>query len=1294
MSTLGKIEEFDSTKNDLESYTERLEQYFIANDVNDEKKTAVLLSVIGPKTYETIKSLIAPQKPATKTYEELKSTLMSHFKPKPLVIYERFKFHKAMQGEHESVAQYIAKLRGLAHYCEFGTFLDDSLRDKFVCGLRMIKIQQRLLQMEKLTLAKAIEIAQSMEHAEINTKELQEQFATKIHKVSRPKEQHDRRPDLHKKQSQTKCYRCGYTNHTADKCKYKEYTCNVCKKKGHLGKVCRSTQKKQHTTKLVESENEDVIFSTNGNNSSKAFQTVLTVNRKRVTMEIDTGSGVTVMPESTFKDIFQGKLKLQPSYQILKSYTGTVIPLKGEAMVTVQAKEKQVQLKLLVAQVTHKSTILGRDWLEKLKIDWTNVFTTETSVDQSLEEVIKKHKTLFSPGLGELKETKAKIHLKDNAQPRFFKPRPVPYAVKSKVEEELKKLERENIVTKVSHSEWAAPLVVVPKENGKVRLCGDFKVTINQEMKVDQYPLPTVQDLFATLANGQKFSKLDLTQAYHQMAMDESSKDYVTINTHIGLFRYNRMPYGIASGPAIFQRNMEQILAGLEGVQVFIDDIRLTGADDKEHLQRLDNVLQRLKENGVKLNKEKCEFLKDEIHYLGHTITADGLQPQQHKVKEMLQVARPENVKELRSFLGGVQYYGKFLPNLSATLKPLNELLKKEQEWFWTEDCEQAFQKVKMMLNSKTVLTHYDQNLPLLLATDASPKGLGAVLSHRMPNGEERPICYASRSLTKAEGSYAQIEKEALGIIFGVKKFHQYLYGRIFTLITDHKPLLKIFGPKTNLPSMAAARIQRWSVELCAYQYEIEYKRSEDNANADMLSRLPRQDTLQSTKDEMVCFSYVNGMPISVKDIASETKKDPTLAKVLQHTLNGWPSYTDDPKLKPYFQRKEEITVECGVLQWGVRVIVPDKFKKRLLNEIHEGHQGINKTKAIARSYIYWPSLDKDIETMIKECENCAKVKNDPAKAPVFVWTFPANPWERVHIDFAEYQGQKFLMLIDAYSKWPEIIPMKTTTAEKTNDVLRQIFSRHGLPMTVVSDNGPPFTSSEFEYFLKMNGIRHVTSQSYKPSTNGSAERLVQTFKQMMKSAETADNSLPKKLAKILLQLRSSPHALTGKTPAELLLKRKLRIRLDLIKPSFSCDMRNKQEHQIEENVNKKLRSFQPGEKVKVRNYRQGFPKWSTGTVLQRLGPVSYAIRLGDTTRHCHIDQLQRSPPASEDQVSPDNALADDEFWPTTDEVPQPLTEEQVRSPPRQNRAQIQNAQPANPRYPRRLRKPVDRLNL
>ena len=1281
----------------------------MANDVDAEnKKTAVFLSVIGAKTYEVLKSLIAPEKPSTKTYLELKDALTKHYKPKPLVIYERFKFHKASQNEHETVSDYLANLRKLSQHCDFKTFLDDSLRDKFVCGLRNIQVQQRLLQMENLTLDKAVKIAQAMESAEQNASQLHEQFASKVHFVkSDRKESHRKIGQGQNKitkfqnSGSTKCYRCGYTNHTPNKCKYKDYVCNKCQKKGHLSKVCKSKERKHENTHMIDrevefEEEEEFIFTTEikSNKNKNTFMIRMNLKGKVVPMQIDTGSGVTVMPESSFRETFSEKeLILQPTNQVLRSYNGTTIPLAGEVHVPVKSSGETTVLRLLIAQVPHRSTVLGRDWLQKLKINWENVFSTAGTLQEvkSLDALLKKHGNIFSSKLQELKGTKARIVLKKDAESKFYKPRPVPYALRDQVATELQKLESNGVVTRVTHSDWASPIVVVPKTNGSVRICGDFKVTINYQMKVDQYPLQIhVQDILSNLSNGKKFTKLDMTKAYHQMALEEDSKPYVTINTHCGLFRYNRLPYGVASGPAIFQKYMEEILTGIPGVQVFIDDIQITGKDDKDHLDNLGRVFQRLEENRVSLNKDKCLFMKDQIDYLGHTIDSKGIRPQDDKVKAVLNVPQPQDIKELRSFLGGVQYYSKFLPNLSDMLKPLNDLLKKDSDWNWSKECEKSFQQVKEMLSSKTVLTHYNPKLPVILATDASMKGLGAVISHKTANGEEKPIAYASRSLSTAERNYAQIEKEALGIMFGVRKFHQYLYGRSFTLITDHKPLIKIFGPKTDLPAMAAAKIQRWSVELSNFQYDIQYRRSEDHCNADMLSRLP-QSSNPSEKEEKtdVFFTYVNDLPVSAAEIAEETKKDPVLSKVLRFTLDGWPAYTDEETLKLYFNKKDEITIEAGVLQWGVRVLIPHKFRQRLLHELHEGHQGMSQSKAIARSYIYWPDIDKDIEVMVKECRSCASIKNNPPAAPVFAWTFPSKPWERIHVDFADFEGQKYFLVIDAFSKWPEIVPMTTTTAERTNNVLRQLFAIHGLPHTLVSDNGPPFLSTEFKLFLKRNGIKHITSQPYMPSINGPAERLVQTFKQRMKSS--SDSILgPQKLAKILLQLRSTPHTMTGKSPAELLFNRKLRIRLDLIKPNFVLDMREKQESKAK---SCKLRSFEPGKNVKVRNYRSGLPKWSDGVILSRRGTVSYEVRVNGGVRHCHIDQLVSSPVSPDDSdrkqmVIPVDIEENLDFVPNHQKrVGSPVQNfDSTRQPP------TPNGDPTE--RPKRVRKPPNRLDL
>ena len=284
------------------------------------------------------------------------------------------------------------------------------------------------------------------------------------------------------------------------------------------------------------------------------------------------------------------------------------------------------------------------------------------------------------------------------------------------------------------------------------------------------------------MAGGEKFSKLDLRHAYLQMEVAEECRHLLTINTHQGLDSYNRLVYGIASAPAIWQKAMDQVLQGLPSVQCYIDDIIVTGKDDQEHCQNLDKVMTRLEEAGLKLNKGKCEFMKDQVEYCGHIINKNGLYKPQKKVEAVIEAPSPQNVNQLRSWLGFVNYYHKFLPNLATELQPLHKLLRQDTPWQWGKEQESAFMKVKQMVSSDIVLTHYDPDKELRLSTDASAYGIGCVLSHVMPDGSERPIAFASRTLNDAEKVYPQLQKEALSIVWGVKRFQYYLEGRPFTL--------------------------------------------------------------------------------------------------------------------------------------------------------------------------------------------------------------------------------------------------------------------------------------------------------------------------------------------------------------------------------------------------------------------------------------------------------------------------------------------------------------------------------
>ena len=1177
--------------NSKDDYIERFDQFCIANDITDtdtiEKKKALLLSVIGSHAYSVLKALLAPSKPSSKKYNEICELMKQHVSPKPIVIAERYRFYHRKQKSGESVTQFLTELRKLSETCSFQDFLEEVLRDMFVIGLNDRTAQKKLLGESNLSIKSAYEIALSFELANqhMNTMHGQDEV---VRKVDRPacfrcgRKSHAPDDCLHRN---TKCYGCGCIGHIVSKCPERRYKVKKnddkdsersSSKPHKYGKKSYDKNKKSSKVKNVfDDENSDTVTDTEDeseikvmtlshlrkvHNKSPEIILNLKLNKKEVSMELDTGASVSLIPK-LLKDKLLPDVKIKPSDILLRTVTGEKVRVTGKCKVDVTYKNQTVPKLILYVIDAKGPALFGRNWLSHINLDWRsicNVKTLETKSNSELKDIIHKYRHIFKGDLGKIKNAQAKLLIKPDAVPKFFKPRPVPFAMKDGIAKELARLEETGIIEKIDYSDWAAPIVPVPKPNGDIRICGDYKVTINQVLKVPEHPMPRAEELFQTLNGGEKFSKLDLSSAYQQVELSEDSKKYVAINTHVGLFTYTRMPFGISSAPAIFQATMDKILHGLN-VGCYLDDIIVTGKNDIEHLQNLERVLTRLKEANVSLRYEKCEFMVPSVTYLGFIITKEGINMDSRGTEAVRCAPRPKNRAELQSFLGLVNHYRKHIPNMSSLCNPLNLLLCKDQKWKWTTKTEEAFNVLKSKLTAKdTMLIHYDPTKEVTLAVDASPVGLGAVLSQNTDKGEQ-PVAYASRSLSKSEKNYAQLEKEGLAIIFGIKRFHQYLYGRKFILVTDNKPLSLILGEKKGIPVLAAARIQRWAIELSAYDYELKHKPANRNCHADALSRLPLGNVEQPTgvinwthEATMINREQVSHLPITAKAISKEIRRDPILSKVLFLTQNGWPERMDLSKeLQSYFNRRLELSVEEGCLLLGTRTIIPQKWQHLILQELHSNHLGIVRMKALARMHVWWPTIDKDIEKVVRHCQICQELQPKAPQAEANPWKWPTQPWHRIHIDFANYKNENFLIIVDAHSKWPEVHHMKSTTTEKTMEVLRRVFAQHGVPLELVSDNGPQFTSDDFEKFLKLNDIKHLKSPAFHPSTNGEAERFVQTFKKGMKARKNLKCSWNMKISDFLLSYRTTPHSVTRRTPAELLVGRNLRTRLDAVHPNI-----------------------------------------------------------------------------------------------------------------------------------------------
>ena len=947
------------------------------------------------------------------------------------------------------------------------------------------------------------------------------------------------------------------------------------------------------------------------------------VNDVPIDMELDSGSPVSLMPLKTFNQLFKSEtMKLRRSDLCLSTYTRESLKVRGYLPVNVKYETKSYELQLHIVDGGN-ATLLGRDWLQRIQLNWQNVHLLRSTklTSTTLDTLKARYADLYNEQLGTLKDFQAKLHLKENTAPIFMRARPVPYAMRDRIEAELNRLESEGVLSKTNSSDWATPIVPIVKKNNQIRLCGDYKITVNRALKVDRYPLPRPQDIFASLAGGQKFTKLDLKQAYLQCEVDDMTKGLLTLNTHKGLYTMNRLAFGIASSPSIWQQKMDQILQGIPFCHCILDDILISGRNDSEHLNTLDSVCHRLLMNGLRLNKDKCAYMQDKLEYCGHIITKDGVQQSPDKISAIINAPAPTNVAQLRSTLGLINYYHNHLPNVSAVLNPLNQLLKQNRKWCWDKSCDDAYAKVKELIAADTCLTHFDPDQTIVLATDAGPNGIGCVLSNRTRIGD-RPICFASRSLTAAEQNYSQLDKEGLAIVWAVKKMSDYIYGRHFILVTDNRPMASILSPVKATPPMVAARLQRWASFLSGYDYEIECRTTSENANADFMSRLPvkNQADNRALRVSSIDAFYVNQLetlPVTAEMVRKNTRTDSELAQVYEYTSVGWPQ--DVPvSLKAFQSRRNEISISQGCLVWGTRVIIPRVLRPKLLQEIHSGHMGMVKMKNLARSFIWWPGLNAEIESTAKQCSNCLQTRNVPART-VHQWDKPTGPWIRVHADFlGPVMGHMFLVVVDAYSKWPEIIPMKNgTTSTATIDALRNLFAAWGLCQQLHTDNGPQFCSLEFENFLKSNGIKHTTSAVYHPSSNGQAERFVSIFKKAMKSMSADKTSLETKVARFLITYRTAVNTSTGETPSMLMLGRRIRTRLDLVKPTAK-------NYKLKPNSTE--RSFEIGQLVSIRDYRSNTAKWIPGVILRKYGQLMYGISITTDYGTCewkrHVDQI------------------------------------------------------------------------
>eukprot|EP00731_Ephydatia_muelleri_P019387 Em0012g212a len=1014
----------------------------------------------------------------------------------------------------------------------------------------------------------------------------------------------------------------------AKDCPHIKSTCHFCQKMGHLQSVCLKKKKEDRGSVKIISRH--ALRTVKSINSIPQLKQSVWVSGQQLTFEVDTGAGDIFCSKDLWKKLgVPALIQVSSHYQVAN---GQHLPALGtfRASASLLKDQEPVTLAFTVTDVP-KLNLLGRDAIVKLGVNVSALLgvsstpgkgtiqnlqsitdTKEPKPDEELQQACRKlcgeFTELFKPELGCLKDFQLEIKFKAESKPTFCKPRPVPFAILDDLNQAYDAGIAKGVWKPTQFNAYGTPVVPIRKKvlpgqpNGKIRVCGDYSVAINAQLET--HPVDMV------------FSKIDLADAYNQVLLGPESQKRLALSTHRGVLLQLRLPFGISSAPGYFQEIMDQLTGDLKGVGTYFDDILVSGTNASEHLENLRALLQRLQDKGLRCRFEKCHFAEPSIEYLGHTLSQKGI-AKGSKVDALVQMPPPTNVSSLRSFLGSVQFYSKFLPNLATVLAPLHQLTKKDSKWKWDSTEEAAFRELKKNLCADTVLAHFQSYVPIGISCDASEVGIGAVLFHRYPDGSERPIANVSKTLTETQRRYSQIQKEALAIIFALKKFHQFLYGRSFILVTDHKPLIALFGPHRATPVLAANRLARWALMLNQYQYSIEYRKTSEHGNADALSRLPAEadtsfDGEENEADvDVVCAIRTIGQQLNPTDpgvLARESANDPVISNVIRCTREGWPEripeiQTKDYSMENFKKISMSLSVAHGCLLNGSRVVIPSSLQPQILQLLHLGHFGIQRMKQLARTAVYWPGIDKDIMDQCQRCSTCGEHQNKVAKPANHPWMLPEKPWSRLHVDHAiNFLGSNWLVMVDAYSKYPCIHATTSTSSKATTDLLEQDFAHFGYPHTIVTDNSTSFLSEEFQTWCRERGIVHLTGAPYHPATNGAAERMVQTFKRALNKSTLSPKAA---LQEFLMQYRRTPLA-EGYSPSEILNGRQIRSKIDILLPSPAHIAQGKQaksatKSQLSErhqHVEKVTQTFKIGSPVMPYTVVQGGRRSQDGSLL------------------------------------------------------------------------------------------------
>ena len=882
--------------------------YIAGQDIDDAtRKHSLLLHYAGMNVQDLFETLTEPAQPEDR-YAKTIAMLDGQFKVAKNTPFERHVFRQMCPEANEPIDKFVARLRQQARLCEYSD-LDDQLRDQLLDKIAQPGLRRKLLEKEDMTLDDALKICRSWEAtahqtAQMSSSATSSATTTTVHAVAHSSQQQRRKwnqPRTPPHREEPECPNCGYGEHKAGQsCPAKGQTCLKCGKRNHFSRKCQSGRSTGRTNSTrsqpwrrhqprpgrahhvtdrddtrTDSNDFETVFTVGQTVTTPTPRVTIRISEAETTAIVDSGASCNLLGTDQLASLRRLGLQttLVPCRQALYAY-GSTQPLKlaGQFTVPTSINGKTIPTTFVVIDGPG-DILLGKASSELFgatHFDTTLHTNSVTNEDQAFRLSLQQHFPAVFEGVGKLRGHQATIHIDPTVTPVAQRPRRVPFALRPKVRDHLKDLMEKDIIEKVDGpSPWVSPVVVTPKPNGDIRLCVDMR-RANEAIIRERHPIPTIDEVLEQLNESTVFSKIDLRWGFHQVELSEDSRSITTFALDENLYRYKRMMFSITSAPEQYQNIIAQVIKGCEGALNIADDLIVYGRNETEHDDNLFRVLRRLEEKGLTVGLPKCSFRQPQIEFFGLRLSDRGVEPTTSKVKAITDAPRPSNASEIRSFLGTVGFSSRFIPGLSTTAEPLRRLTHKGARFVWGREQQDAFDTLKRKLAEVTTLAYFNRDAQCTqVIADASPVGLGAVIVQQH-DGITKPICYASRTLTDVERRYSQTEKEALALVWACERFHQYIYGLRFELVTDHKPLEIIYS-RTSKPS---ARIERWVLRLQPYDFKVRYTPGTTNI-ADALSRMP----VDSADDEFTTLlteesvRFVTNQPSAVRDNDSARKQ-------------------------------------------------------------------------------------------------------------------------------------------------------------------------------------------------------------------------------------------------------------------------------------------------------------------------------------------------------------------------------------------------------------------------------------